>query len=152
MADIENNPVETPDSAGRVYKPAQEKLEKQIKDFREKIETLEKLRDAGLATQDNLKQLKEARVVLEKLKGTLRRKINETRRSKEFRERKAELVSTLASESVANAEKLRSVTRDGPGRSPVEDSYHHLHEAIIRIASSLAGWFNNLYISFEKFT
>ena len=40
---------------------------------------------------------------------------------------------------MANAEKLKSVTRDGPGRPPLEESYPHLHEAIVRIASSLAG-------------
>ena len=55
VVDIEDDLDEAPESGGKVYnKPAQEKLEKQIKDLRDKIEALEKIRDAGLATQDNI--------------------------------------------------------------------------------------------------
>ena len=45
----------------------------------------------------------------------------------------------MANESKAAAEKLKSVTRDGPGRPPIEDSFPQLHETIVKIASSLAG-------------
>ena len=82
VVDIEDDLDEAPESGGKVYnKPAQEKLEKQIKDLRDKIEALEKIRDAGLATQDNIKQLKASRVELEKTKATLRKK---TQRSQAF--------------------------------------------------------------------
>ena len=45
----------------------------------------------------------------------------------------------MASESETTAEKLKSVTQDGPGRPPIEDSFPQLHETIVKIASSLAG-------------
>ena len=45
----------------------------------------------------------------------------------------------MASESEAAAERLKSVTRDGLGRQPIEDSFPQLHETIVKIASSLAG-------------
>ena len=41
--------------------------------------------------------------------------------------------------SEAAAEKLKSVTRDGLGRPPIEDSIPQLHETIVKISSSLAG-------------
>ena len=45
----------------------------------------------------------------------------------------------MASESEAAAEKLKSLTRDGPGRPPIKHSFPQLHETIVKIASSLAG-------------
>ena len=45
----------------------------------------------------------------------------------------------MVSESEAASEKLKSVTRDGPGRPPIEDSFPQLHETVVKIASFLAG-------------
>ena len=45
----------------------------------------------------------------------------------------------MANESEAAAEKLKSVTRDGPSRLPIEDSFPERHETIVKVASSLAG-------------
>ena len=103
------------------------------------VRRLEKLRDSGLATQENLQVLKSTREGLKQDKATLNKKINDAKRSREFRKRKSELVRSLASESEANTEKLRSLTRERPGRPPLEDSYPQLHDTIVKIASSLAG-------------
>ena len=120
-------------------RPAQEKMEKEITVLHEKIYALEKIRDSGFATEENLKQLKTSRLELTNAKSTLKKKIDNARRQKKFRQKKADLLKTMASESEAAAEKLKSVTRDGPGRPPIEDSFPQLHETIVKIASSLAG-------------
>ena len=110
-----------------------------ISELRDKIEALEKLRDAGFATSENLEQLKRTRTELDKSKAKLKRLRNDAERSKKFRKRKSELVKNLAAESEANAIKLKGLTNEGPGRPPLEDSYPLLHEAVVRIASFLAG-------------
>ena len=114
-------------------------MEKEITALHEKIYALEKIRDSGFATKENLRQLKTSRLELTNAKSTLKKKIDDARRQKKFREKKADLLKTMASESEAAAEKLKSVARDGPGRPPIEDSFPQLHETIVKIASSLAG-------------
>ena len=114
-------------------------MEKEITALHEKIYALEKIRDSGFATEENLKQLKTSRLELTNAKSTLKKKIDNARRQKKFRQKKADLLKTVASESEAAAEKLKSVTRHGPGRPPIEDSFPQLHETIVKIASSLVG-------------
>ena len=100
---------------------------------------LQKIRDSGFATEENLKQLKTSRLELTNAKSTLKKKIDNAKRQKKFRQNKADLLKTMVSESEAAAEKLKSVTRDGPGRPSIKDSFPQLHETIVKIASSLAG-------------
>ena len=64
-------------------------------------------------------------------------KIDNARRQKKFRQKKADLLKTMASESEAAAGKLKSVTRDGPGRPPIEDSFPQLHEQLSKLRAPL---------------
>ena len=116
---------------------AQEKMEKEITVLDKKIYALEKI--SGFATEENLKQLKTSQLGLTNAKSTLKKKIDNARRQEKFQQKKADLLKTMASESGAAAEKLKSITRDGPGRPPIEDSFPQLHKTIAKIASSLAG-------------
>jgi len=120
-------------------RPAQETMEKDITVLHEKIYALKNIKDSGLATEENLKQLKTSQLELTNKKSILKKKIDNARRQKKFKQKKADLLKTMASESEAAAEKLKSVTRDGPGRPPIEDSFPQLHETIVKIVSSIAG-------------
>ena len=100
---------------------------------------MEHFKNSGLATEENIKQLKESQELLKKARKTLRRKIDDASRSRKHRQCKSNLICTLAAESEANATKLKSVMREGPGRPPLEDSYVDLHRAIVTIAGGLAG-------------
>ena len=65
-------------------RPAQEKMEKEISVLHEKIYALEKIRDSGFATEENLKQLKTSQLELTNAKSTLKKKIDNARRQKKF--------------------------------------------------------------------
>ena len=119
--------------------PAQDKLEKEIKDLHEKIDNLEKFKDSGFATEENIKQLKTSRQQLEDKRKFLKTKVSDAKRQRAQRKRKSELMISLAAENEANAAKLMPFMRDRPGRPPLEDSYPELHRAIIAIAAATAG-------------
>ena len=94
---LDNNDVEN--SGKTSYnRPAQEKMEKEITALHEKIYALEKIRDGGFATEENLKQLKTSRLELTNAKSTLKKKIDNVRRQKKFQQKKADLLKTMASE------------------------------------------------------
>ena len=54
-------------------RPAQVKMEKEITVLHEKIYALEKIRNSGFATEENLKQLKTSRLELTNAKSTLKK-------------------------------------------------------------------------------
>ena len=99
---------ETKDSANVVkYEtPAQDKLEREIKDLHDKIDQLESFKNTGFATTENLEELKRSRQLLNEKKTKLRRKVGDAKRSREARKRKSDTLKNFVAENPENAEKL----------------------------------------------
>ena len=118
---------------------AQDKLENEIKALHYQIDELVKFKDSGFATDINLKQLKDCRTSVFEKKKQLNIVIGNARRQREQRKRRSEVLRNIAAESEENAAKLKSFTREKPGRPPVEDTYPDLHNVIVQIATATAG-------------
>ena len=72
-------------------------------------------------------------------KKRLKVKIDDAKRARESRKRKADVLKTLAAESASNAEKLSPFTQEKGGRPPMEDTYPDLHKVIVALATATAG-------------
>ena len=115
--------------------PAQSKLEAEIKDLYEKIDNLENFKNTGFPTSQNIEELKSSREILREKKKRLKVKIDDAKRARESRKRKADVLKTVAAESASNAEKLSPFTHEKGGRPPMEDTYPDLHKVIVALAT-----------------
>ena len=93
----------------------------------------------GLATKDILAELTAAKKELKSCKQKQQYLINDAVRQRKWSMEEKEVRMKLAAESEANVKKLKIFTRDQPARSPVEDIYPDLYEAIVALASAGAG-------------
>ena len=102
---------------------------------------LGELRDIGLSTAENKKQLSESKKQLKEKEKKLKYLINDTVRQRKRRSEKSELLKELASqiEEADASNKLGKFTHDAPGRPPLEDTFPTLRESIIQIATAGAG-------------
>ena len=66
----------------------QDKLESDIREIRDKIDSLEKFGNSGLATEANVKQLKTLKEQLAEKQKLLKEKVDDAKRQKKQRKRK----------------------------------------------------------------
>lgn len=115
--------------------PAQDKLSSELGNQRNNLLKLEDMKSCGLATSDNLKQIKDAKATIHSKQLKLKRLQADSRRQKARRLKLKTIIKGLA----LTSKDLKQFSHTASGRPIVEENQCELHNAIIALATHGAG-------------
>ncbi|CAF4807130.1 unnamed protein product [Rotaria sp. Silwood1] len=118
----------------KVRQPAQERAYKELSTINERIASLVQVRQMGLATPENKKQLKQLIVDRKKKAYELKRLQSKQRASNKYRNKQKKIVDNLLESKPELGPQLHKLYRRGVGRPRVEEQCPDLLQIIEEIA------------------
>ena len=119
--------------------PAQQRVKSIIENCREQIIKLGELKNLGISTAENNRQLIESKQMLKINEQKIKNLIADSVRQRKRRAEKSAALKDLASQSKDASKKLKKFTHHSVGRPPAEDTFPELRNAIIQLATAWAG-------------
>ncbi|CAF1635953.1 unnamed protein product, partial [Adineta ricciae] len=118
----------------KIRQPAQEKAYKELSAINERIASLVQVRQMGLATAENKKQLKQLIIDRKKKAYELKRLQSKQRASNKYRNKQKKIVDNLLESKPELQPQLNKLYRRGVGRPRVEEQCPDLLQIIEEIA------------------